>query len=381
VKRCLPIAVLMVTLAGCATESRISREGPSPLPEFAAERRVNERWSESVGSGVGKHVFRLSPRLEGGVLYAADREGVVSAWQAERGERLWRTDLDVPVTSATGGGDGLVLVGTRKGEVIALDAQDGRQRWRARVSSEVLAAPSARQGVVVVQAIDGKLFGLAAADGKRLWTHARNEPALSLHGTGSPVIERGYVFAGFASGKIVALRLNDGRLMWELAVSEPRGRNEIERLVDVDAPALLVGDSLYAAAYQGKIVAVELKSGRTSWSRDVSSHLAMAADRRNLYAVDEAGRVVALDLQAGASVWKQEGLRGRGLNAPTRIGDFVAVGDFEGYIHWLSAEDGRFVARHHLGGGPIRAETVASGDVLYVLNSAGEVTALSLESP
>lgn len=380
-RRYLPVVALAILATGCASESRIAREGPAPLPEFISEKRVSEHWSESVGSGTGKHVYRLSPRLDAGVLYAADRGGVVSARRSERGEQLWRTDLDVPVTSATGGGNGLVLVGTRKGEVIALDAQDGKRRWSARVSSEVLAAPSAQQGVVVVQSIDGKIFGLAATDGKRLWTHARNEPALSLHGTGSPVVERGYVFAGFASGKIVALRLNDGRLVWELAVAEPRGRNEIERLVDVDASVLLAGDSLFAAAYQGKIVAVELKSGRTAWSRDVSSHLGLAADRRNLYAVDESGNVVALDLQTGASVWKQEALRGRGLSAPARIGDFVAVGDFEGYVHWLSADDGRFVARYHVGGGPIRAEAVASGDVLYVLNSSGDLAALSLEKP
>jgi outer membrane protein assembly factor BamB len=364
--------------AGCGTSSRIAREEPAPLPEFTAERQVSELWSAGAGAGAGKQVLRLSPHLEADVLYTADRDGTVSALRAGDGQAIWTVELRAPVTSAAGVGAGLVMVGTKKGEVIALDRQDGTRRWSANVSSEVLGAPTAAENAVVVQTTDGKLTGLSAADGKRLWSYARNEPALSLRGTGTPVIAGGYVFAGFASGKIVALRLGDGRLAWELTVAEPSGRNEIERLVDVDAPVLLAGDTLYAAAYQGKVVAVDLKSGRTNWTRDASTHVSLAADARNLYIAEDGGRVVALDRNSGATVWKQEGLRGRHLNAPARIGDTVAVADFEGYVHWLAAEDGHFVARYPAGGGPIRAEAATGRDTLYVLNADGTVRALQL---
>ena len=32
------------------------------------------------------------------------------------------------------------------------------------------------------------------------------------------------------------------------------------------------------------------------------------------------------------------------LTGPTGFGDYMAVGDFDGYVHWLSEEDGSFVA-------------------------------------
>jgi outer membrane protein assembly factor BamB len=378
VNKAILLPLLAALVAACATESRITREEPSPLPEFEPQREVSELWSASTGSGVGKHVLRLSPRLEDGALYTVDRKGRVTAWSADDGRELWQNDLDTPVTAAPGVGEGLVLATTGKAEVIALDRENGQQRWSATVSSEVLAPPAVRSGTVVVQTIDGKVIGLSTAEGKKLWSYGRTEPALSLRGTSSPMIVGQYVFAGFASGRIVALRLADGRMVWEHTVADPRGRNEIERLVDVDAPVLIVGDTLYAAAYHGKIVAVDLKSGQIAWSRDVSTHTGLSADERNVYVADESGIVIAFDQRSGASVWKQDALRGRGLNAPAYVDDHVAVADFEGYVHWLAADDGRLVARHRVGSGPIRAESAASRDTLYVIGQNGNLAALRL---
>lgn len=367
-------------LGACASGSRIAREEPAPLPEFAAALGVRTIWSADAGTSVGRHVLRLTPAVADRTVYTADRAGLVSAFRTGDGEVIWRTELDAPITTPVGVGDGLAVVASKKGEVIALDVKDGKRRWSSAVSSEVLAAPAVADGVVVVQSIDGKLFGLQANDGRRLWVYGRSEPALSLRGTSSPVVGGGYVFAGFASGRVAGLRLSDGRLVWEHVVTEPRGRNEVERLVDVDAPVLLAGDTLYAAAYQGKVVAVDLRSGRISWSRDVSTYVGMAADSRNLYIADENGRVTALDRASGSSVWKQDALRGRRLGAPARVGNHVVVGDYEGYLHWLSVEDGHFVSRERAGGGPLLAGAAVSEDILYVLTHGGELTALQLAS-
>lgn len=374
------VAACALLLGACASGSRIAREQPSPLPEFAIERQVRTLWSADAGKSVGEHVLRLTPAYAEEKLFTADRAGLVSAFRASDGEVVWRTDLDAPITTPVGVGEGLAVVASKKGEVFALGAKDGKRLWASAVSSEVLAAPAVAAGVVVVQSIDGKLFGLQASDGKRLWVYSRSEPALSLRGTSRPVVGGEYVFAGFASGRVAGLRVSDGRLVWEHVVTEPRGRNEVERLVDVDAPVLLAGDTLYAAAYQGKVVAVDLRSGRISWSRDVSTYVGMSADSRNLYIADESGRVTAFDRASGASVWKQDALRGRRLGAPARVGSYVAVGDYEGYLHWLSVDDGHFVSRERAGSGPLLAGAAASEDVLYVLTHGGELTALQVAS-
>jgi outer membrane protein assembly factor BamB len=307
-----------------------------------------------------------------------DRRGNVEAFDATSGRRLWEVGLDAQVSAPVGVGEGLVLVATQKGELIALDKNDGARRWRAALSTEVLAPAVVGLGTIVAQTGDGKLFALNALDGKRRWVFERTEPPLSLRGTSRPLILGEYVLSGFASGKIVALDLRDGRLLWELPVATPRGRNEIERLVDVDAPVLVVRDALYAASYQGKIVAVDLRSGRINWSRDASVFDAMAADPRNLYVTDDKGIILAVDQLTGAIVWRQDKLRGRRVSGPTTVDGYVAVGDFEGYVHWLSPEDGHFVARFRASPDPVQAPGVTSRNTLIVGDQGSAVTALVL---
>jgi len=374
----LGILSVILLLAACAgSESRLQRETPTPLAELKNAAPVRSHWSTSIGAGAGPENFVLSPAAEGNVVYAVDNRGLVVATNVRRGNELWRVSLDLPVTAGPGVGDGLVVVGTRKGEVIALEAATGKRRWNAKVTSEVLAPPAVHSGYVVVQSVDGRIAGFMAADGKPQWVYARSEPPLSVYGTSRPVILGNYVLSGFASGRAVAVGLRDGRLLWEYPVAEPRGRNEIERLVDVDAPVLVVRNLLYAAAYQGKIVAVDLRNGKAVWTRELSVHTGMAADDRYLYLTTEHGEVAALDLNTGASVWKQDKLKYRQVTGPAVAGAHVVVADSEGYVHWLSARDGRLTGRHRLGSSSIRTNPINVQNTFVVLNQGGQLAGLS----
>lgn len=363
-------------LGGCAAGS--VREPPAELIAFAPQAEVKELWSADVGAAT-KSYTGLAPVLDGTMVFATGADGRVNAFAADSGKRQWETDLDVSVSGATGAGAGMVLVGTKNGGLIALDEATGKQRWAANLSSQMVAPAVAAAGIAVAQTVDGKLVGLAAADGKRVWVYERAEPALSLRGTSTPVIAGDRVITGFAAGRLVAVQLADGKLLWELPVGQPQGRNEIERLIDVDASPLVVGDMLYAASYQGKLIAVNLQSGSIVWSRDVSIYSGLAADAANVYVSDDKDQVWAFDRRSGASVWKQDRLRGRALSAPAVVAGYVAVGDFEGYMHWLSPEDGRFVARRQIGSSPIRAPAVVAKDTLYVASHSGVVAALQLK--
>jgi len=367
----------MLLLAGCGG-SKIVREEPAKLQDFTAEKQVKKVWSADIGASAVKKAVILTPYLDGDVIYTADPKGRVRAFAADTGRHLWRVSVKKAVTGGVAAGDGLVVVATKDGEVIALDKADGHQRWTTSVSSEVLAAPVIHDGVVVVQSVDGKLAGLSAQDGKRSWVYERLEPALSLYGTATPVAARNIVITGFASGKIVAVQIKDGKSLWEMAVTQPRGRNEVERLVDVDASPVIVGNMLFAASYQGKIIAVDMLTGRILWSRDVSTYTGMDADARNIYLTDADGEVIAYDQHTGASIWKQEHLRARQLNAPRYMDGMVAVGDFEGYVHWLSSDDGHFVARYRVNHKPIRSQALAGHGMFYVCSQSGELVALRL---
>jgi outer membrane protein assembly factor BamB len=371
--RLAAIAAAALLAAGCA--SRSVQTPPAPLPQFEPAFDVRASWSADVGEGAEDYLG-LVPRAAGGVVYVAGADGRVGAYDVETGRRVWETELDTALGGCVGLGEDRVTVGTRDGHVIALARDSGREVWRARVSSEVLAPPVAGGGYVIAQTVDGRVHALAAEDGKRLWVYERSEPALSLRGLATPVLLADAVLAGFASGRLVALALADGALLWEAPVSQARGRNEIERLVDVDASALVFPDAIYAATYQGRLTAFNPRSGNVIWSRELSTYTGLAADAERLYATDERGHVIAFDRRNGTVVWRQEGLRGRRLNAPAVYGEYVVVADFEGYVHWLARADGRFLARHRAASAPVRAPAVPAEERLLVLATSGELAAL-----
>jgi outer membrane protein assembly factor BamB len=372
--RLIPLLVTCL-LAACGSHSPIEKIEPTELQEFTAERDVKVLWTRDTGSAV-KEFLRLMPALDAGVLYVADHGGRVTAVESSTGKEKWSINLDLSVTGATAAGDGVVVVADRLGQVVALEQADGKERWRAKVSSQVLAPALISSSMVLVQSQDGRLHGLDAQDGSVRWVYTTTVPALSLHGTSKPVGVLNAVATGFANGRVVAVDMKNGRLLWEHAVSTPRGRNEIERLVDVDSPIRVVGDMLVAASYQGKVIAVSQRTGAILWAREVSTYNAIDADRRSIFLTDEEGTVLAFDQGTGASRWKQDKLRGRRLNAPVVVDEMVVVGDLEGYVHWLSAEDGRLIARYHIGGGAIHAPGIVDGDRIFMLSLGGELAAL-----
>lgn len=370
-------ACLTLLLTACAG-GQSNLEPPTPLTPFAPSATVERVWSTDIGRGEPKKFLTLAPILDGERLYATDVSGQVSAYVAESGRPLWSTEVEEPVAAPVGFGEGLVLIGTKNAHVVALDPDSGKLRWRGAVSSEVLGRPAAASGVIVAQTIDGRLFGLSASDGRRLWMETRTEPSLSLRGTGSPLIVGGLVVTGFANGKLLAAALDTGRLLWERTIGEPRGRNEIERLVDVDSPPVASGSLVFAASYHGRIMSMEMRNGRILWVRDLSTYNAMATDQANIYLSDTTGAVLAIDQRTGTVLWKQDKLRARLPSAPTLVGDYIAVGDFEGYVHWLSPETGAFAARSRIGGAPIRGPAAARGDTLFVQDLGGTLAALRI---
>lgn len=391
--RWIPVAIALL-LAGCrgfgGGESNV--EPMADLARFRPTAKITDIWFADAGQG--RKYLSLSLWSDGRNIYVADADGQVSAYTADRGKQLWRVDLKQPVSGGVGGGDKWLLLGTRKGEVIALNRGNGATVWRAAVSSEVLAPPIESQGVVAVNAGDGRVFAFAASDGKRLWVQERTEPSLSLRGTSTPAIVKGAVVSGFANGRFAAFDVKDGRQRWELTVAEPRGRNEIERLVDVDTQPLVNGNIIYTAGYQGRIVAVNVESGGVIWSREISAYTGMDSDSNNVYITDAQGNVVAFDGQTGSGVWKQDKLHGRGLTAPAVMGPFVIVGDVEGYVHVLRREDGSLAARYRLEregtetgfehaafegiSSPIRARPLVVGDTVFALNTGGQLAALRI---
>lgn len=350
---------------------------PSELTEIANPLTPQLRWERRVSSGTGGRFFDLVPAIAGGRVFVAGYKGDVSSLDITTGQALWEVDTDLPISAGVGFGDGLALVGTIDGEVVALAGLDGAERWRTQLSSEVLAPPRAANGVVVVRTVDGTFSGLSASNGQRLWTFTYTVPALSLRGSAPPLLAQGLVIAGLDTGKLLVLSLDSGVPVWEQVITPPRGRTELDRIVDIDSEPRVVENLLFVAAYQGNVTAIDLSSGNTVWSRDFSNHNGLDADGGRVYLPDETSTLWAMDIRNGGSLWSQEALVGRRLSAPVVTGSHVVVGDFEGYLHWLDARTGQLRGRVRADSEAIRVAPRYLDGLLYSLDDGGTLSVWS----
>jgi outer membrane protein assembly factor BamB len=133
--------------------------------------------------------------------------------------------------------------------------------------------------------------------------------------------------------------------LWEASVAQPKGTTEIERIADITSLPVVDGPVVFAVAYQGKVAAIDRASGRIGWSRDISSYTGINAESGRLYLSHAQGAIYSLEFASGKTFWRQGDLRYRQLSAPMPMGDLIAVGDVQGYVHFLQREDGAFAAR------------------------------------
>lgn len=373
--------VAALLLSGCSTIGSWftvdddDANAPAELRDFSEEVRIKRLWSVGIGDGQGNGYYHLRPVIDGDRIYAAGSDGIVTALNRDNGKRIWRQDLELEISGAVGVGGNLVLVGTSDGVVVALSSDDGSTLWTSQLQGEILAPPQTNGRVVVAQSYDGKLHGLDASDGTMLWSYDSNVPVLTLRGTSTPIIFERVAIAGFGNGRVVALDLDNGGVRWEARVAIAQGRSEIDRIVDIDGSMLMIGPSVWAVSYQGRLAAIDAVSGRKLRQEEVSSYVGLDQGFGNVYVAAESGTVIAFYRNESGIRWEQSELAHRRLSSPRVVKGYVAVADFDGYVHVLSQVDGRIVGRVRADGDGVRADMLSDDDVLYVYGNSGKLIA------
>jgi outer membrane protein assembly factor BamB len=346
---------------------------PSELPVLSNPQGVKALWTSSIGAAES---FVFSPALIGEGVYVASRSGSVARLDAATGQPKWRVTLGSRLSVGVGSDGLLVVVASDEGEVFALDALDGTVRWRARVSSEVLAVPKLGEGLVLVRSSDSRIFAFGAEDGKRRWVYQRAAASLVVRSPVGLTMSQGSAYAGFSGGKLVAIALRNGILRWEATVALPKGATELERITDIVGDPVVLGREVCAASYQGRVACYEGQNGNQIWAREMSTLTGVSFDARYAFISDDKGAVHALDRTNGRSIWKQDRLAYRQLSMPLPLGTEVAVGDLQGYVHFLARESGAFIGRAATDGSAVRAAPQRLAEGLLVQTQNGGLFAL-----
>ena len=349
---------------------------PAPLVEFESSLKLGKVWSTNIGDGMGKAGLSMGPRYSSGALFAADHKGRLVSVNAETGSKNWELKTEQAFSGGPGLDEDQIYMGTIDGRVIAYERSSGTELWNAQVSSEVLAPPESADGIVVVRCIDGRVFGLDPVNGRRIWIYDHSVPLLTMRGNANLLVRAGVVFVGYDDGSVVSLRLTDGSVVWNQVIVSPEGRTELERLADVGQQMVIVASDLIVSSYKNRVVSLAADSGRLLWFKEVSSATGIQVDRTNLAISESNGDLWMLDRRNGSTTWKVDRLTNRGLTRPAFYGNYVVVGDMEGYLHWLDSDIGSFVARERVGKNGFAAAPLTVGTTLYVLTHDGKLTAL-----
>lgn len=339
----------ILALSACSLFSRDDdRNKPAELTDYPAGVTAKALWTTDIGSGGG---FGFVPVSVGDAVYGATPNGKVSKLDLASGKMIWHTDVDSDLSAGVGTDGSIVVVASPEGEVIALD-DSGKVKWKAHATSDVAVPPVVGAGVVIVRSGDYRIQAFDVNSGERMWSVQRPGPALALKSNAQMAMAEGMVIVGMPGGKLMAIAAANGSVQWEGTVAVPKGGSDLERLTDVVGAPRLSGRLMCAVAYQGRIICFDVSAGgRPLWSKDFSGVTGMAIDEHNAYAPDQRGNVSAFALETGALLWKNEALRNRHLTAPAVMGGAIAMGDYDGYVHFLSTTDGKLLGRLSVGGG------------------------------
>lgn len=370
VQRSLIIGAVLALSACSMFSSKDPRFEPAPLAEYEARLPASVRWSAAIGSGSG---FGFIPFVQGRDVYTASASGQVSRIDLSSGGIKWTTNVGKRLSAGVGTDGQVVAVAAPDGTVIALDAQ-GQELWQAKASSEVNIPPVVGNGVVVVRSSDYRVQAFDAHTGDPLWNIQRPGPALALKTTMQMLIVDGMVVTGMPNGRVLLIDAATGALQWEGIISQSYGATDLERISDVVGAPEFIGPFMCAAAYQGRIVCFDMANqAQPIWAVDFSTARGIGANNQMLYAANNRDKVIAFGVGDGGVVWEQDVLRNRRLTAPAVYGNIVAVGDYEGYIHFLAPHDGRQMARIRVGTKPITSQPVAVDGGVLVQTDGGQL--------
>jgi outer membrane protein assembly factor BamB len=365
-RKMVPVSVILLTLlTACASHKMPTK--PAPENKQTVATRL---WSAQALAGPGQKHLNLQPTAAGTNVYVADYKGSVMARSLESNAPLWKTHLNAPLSVGPVVEGDLLIVGSENGELFALDIHQGKLQWKSTLPTTVLAKPSIDKEAVYVTTIDSHVTAFNRKTGTQRWTSTHMQPALILRGGSQGVEEGNTLFVGTYDGKLLAFSKETGALLWDKNIALPKGRTEVERMVDIVADLKQQDHRIVVATYQGKIAAVNADNSSLEWQRDFSVYQNFSVGSDAVYLTDQEGVISALDSRTGATLWQQTGLKGRLPTGPQTIGSWVVAGDGAGYLYWFQASNGQLVSIEDVGEA-MNTQPIVSNNILIVYGKKG----------
>src|SRR5262249_14281240 len=140
-----------------------------------------------------------------------------------------------------------------------IDADSGQERWTFKGGEDPAihnqvgfqSSPAVADGVVYVGCRDAHVYAIDAASGRKKWDY----PTSKSWVVGTPAVRDGVVYVGTSdSARFLALDAKTGRL-----------RFNFDAKAYVFSSAAVAGDLVYVGSHNGKLYAVDARTGKLAW--------------------------------------------------------------------------------------------------------------------
>lgn len=344
------LAVMSTAVIGCNRGIKPVVNDPVKLVQIAEPISVLQPvFSTDIGNKKAskKDPLDLQVGYVNGQIVTASRGGDLTGFNSA-GERLWSINVGDQIT----GGVALdalsqtAIISTRGGQVMAFDSVTGAKRWQKQLSGSVLTPALITNNRVILSANDGFLHGLSLQTGQSVWQFATQVPAISVRGSAAPtLLDSKTALLATADGRLHAVTTDSGLPQWSRRVGVGTGSSEVERMSDVDGTPIVDKNQLFAISYSGQLLGIDLASRQVMFVNELASLKSLAVNNQQVIATSLEGKVVAYNRSTGEVLWESEELAYRHLTNPVMIGNYIAVGDFDGVVHLFDPASGKIVSR------------------------------------
>jgi len=376
---CILCATLLLTACN-SIERRVDRPSKKTLESIVNPFSTKKIWGKKIADLKTEYTLNSAILLSKGKnqLFTADLNGNVVAVDLN-GKILWKKSLKNSVTAGPVLFEDKIFAITSDTKLFCLRSINGDLLWDAPISSDALAAPGLSSDLAFVHTLDGGLSAISLKDGRQLWRISTVVPNITLRRGSAPVVAGNYVVTGFANGKLFAVNKENGTVLWAHNISNPKGRSELQRMTDISADPVIVGNTVYAVSYQGNLTAISLDKGELLWEKELSSYLGIVVDADAVYISTVDGKVLAVDNKTGTTFWLQDDLQGRTLSKPVIFNNYIVVADQDGNLHFLDKSYGYIKGRVFVDSSGVSiAPLVNNKNQLYVLSNSGYLEVLEI---
>jgi len=360
---------------------------PTDLYDVVNNKNISRLWTAQLGTeslwDIDKkshEIHTLDMFIYEDFLFTLNHDGVIKKFDVMSGSLLWEKDFNFKVSAGLSGNSDLLYFVSSEGDLWCID-HNGKELWKSYVGGQVFVSPMPNTTFVTVKLNFNKFIQINNVDGSIEWTYQSPNPPLTINSQGKMSFSNGAIYSGIPGGKLIAIEAKTGLLVWEATISQSKGVTEIDRANDITSQPVIDGPIVYSVSSSGKIAAIDRRSSKTLWDRSLSSFVGLNLYGNDIILVNEIGSIYSLQNEAGKTNWRNADLQYRNIGRGIIAADLIAVGDFDGYLHFIDPSDGKIINRIQLSDSQILDNIInVSDSKLIVRDADGNIHCLEVNS-